>query len=133
MGDIREKARYLRKNQTNAEKVLWRKIRYKQIEGYQFRRQVVIGFCIVDFVCLEKKLVIELDGSPHLENIEYDKQRTEWLNSQGFRVIRFWDSEVINSIDSVKKAILENLLLPSPPVGEGSPVLRGRVGGKGNL
>lgn len=130
MVSIGEKARHLRKNQTVAEQKLWKLIRYRQLAGHRFRRQEPIGFCIADFICYDKKLIIELDGSPHLVNKEYDKRRTEWLNSQGFRILRFWDSEVTEDIDSVKKTILESLLLPSPPVGEGRPT--GRVGGKNN-
>lgn len=95
----------LRKKSTPAERKLWSRIRDDQL-GFNFRRQHAIGNYIPDFVCIEKKLIIELDGSQHLEQQKYDEQRTKYLNSLGYKVIRFWNNEVTNNIDSVILAIL---------------------------
>lgn len=102
-------ARQLRRNQTDAEQVLWSKLRNTQLEGIKFRRQQPIGDYIVDFVSFEKKLIIEIDGGQHNENqtIENDKFRTKWLNSQGYRVIRFWNHDVLLNIDGVLEVIRE--------------------------
>ena len=95
----------LRKELTPAERKLWALIRNDQL-GVNFRRQHAIGNYIPDFVCIEKKLIIELDGSQHLEQEEYDEERTKYLNSLGYKVIRFWNNEVTNNIDGVILAIL---------------------------
>ena len=105
-------SRQLRKNMTNAEKVLWQKLRLKQLNGYKFRRQCPIGSYIVDFVCFDKKLIIELDGSQHADQVVYDLKRTQWLESQGFEVLRFWNNQVLNEIESVMNLIL-NVLTPT--------------------
>jgi adenine-specific DNA-methyltransferase len=109
----RTKARQLRKNMTHAERTLWRHLRLRQFAGYKFRRQQPIGKYIVDFVCFEKKLVIELDGSQHSEEIVYDLERSSWLEEQGFRVLRFWDNQVFNETDGVKEMIIGALNNPS--------------------
>jgi very-short-patch-repair endonuclease len=106
------RARELRKNMTDAERALWSKIRKRQISGYKFRRQQIIGRYIVDFVCNEKKLIIELDGGQHLEQAEYDKDRTAWLESQGFEVIRFWNHEVLTMMDVVLQEIFNRIDAP---------------------
>ncbi|OHD71249.1 MAG: DNA (cytosine-5-)-methyltransferase [Spirochaetes bacterium RBG_16_49_21] len=98
-------ARQLRKNQTEAEKKLWKYLKSKQVKGLKFRRQEPIGSYIVDFACFENKLVIELDGSQHIEDKENDIERDDWLKSQGFAVIRFWNNEVMNNIDGVLAVI----------------------------
>ncbi len=100
-------AKDLRANQADCENILWQKIRAKKLSGIKFRRQVPVGKYIVDFVALSKKLIIELDGSQHIENIDYDKARTEYLNKLGFTVLRFLDNDVINNIDGVLLKILE--------------------------
>ncbi|HAS52732.1 MAG TPA: DNA (cytosine-5-)-methyltransferase [Nitrospiraceae bacterium] len=89
-------ARRLRKNPTHTERHLWRHIGDRQIVGYKFRRQHPIGGYIVDFVNLENKLIIELDGGQHLNNTK-DKIRDEWLRAEGYRVLRFWDNQVFNN------------------------------------
>ena len=94
------KAGNLRKNMTPAEKKLWASLRGKQL-GVRFRKQHAIGKFIVDFCCIKKKLVIEVDGSQHLEMREYDADRTKYLESRGYRVIRFWNNDVMNDIDNV--------------------------------
>ena len=99
-------ARALRHNQTEAEKLLWAKLRL--IEPGDFRRQVLIGSYIVDFVSFKRKLIIEVDGGQHNETsgMARDGQRSEWLKSQGFKVIRFWNDEVLQNMDGVCAVIL---------------------------
>ncbi|HET8564402.1 MAG TPA: endonuclease domain-containing protein [Candidatus Binatia bacterium] len=105
----RVNARRLRNNPTEAEGVLWQHLRLRQLGGYKFRRQQPLGCYIVDFVCLEKRLVIEVDGGQHDQRSNYDNQRTVWLEGQGFRVLRFWDNEVLRETGVVKEAIWEAL------------------------
>ncbi len=95
----------LRKELTPAEGKLWSRIRNDQL-GVNFRRQHAIGNYIPDFCSPKAKLVIELDGSQHLEQEEYDKKRTEYLESQGYKVIRFWNNDVMNNIEGVILAIM---------------------------
>jgi len=102
----RARAIELRKELTPAERKLWAIIRNDQL-GVNFRRQHAIGNYIPDFVCIEKKLVIELDGSQHLEQEEYDEERTKYLESLGYRVIRFWNNDVMNNFDGVILAIMQ--------------------------
>ena len=113
------RARELRKNQTEAELFLWSDLRAHRLGGYNFKRQHPIGPYIVDFVCLEGRLVVELHGGQHLEPGEYDAARTTYLNSRGFSVIRFWNNQVLAETDGVKEAILLALsrdfgISPSP-------------------
>lgn len=98
-------ARELRKELTPAERKLWAYLRGDKL-GVNFRRQHAIGNYITDFCSPKAKLIIELDGSQHLEQQEYDKERTQYLESQGYKVIRFWNNEVMNNIDGVILAIL---------------------------
>ena len=100
-----ERARQLRKELTLAERKLWSYLRGNQLNGISFRRQHAIGNYIVDFVAIKQKLVIELDGSQHLEQEEYDTERTAFLESQGFKVIRFWNHEIMTDTDRVLRAI----------------------------
>ncbi|MBM2846469.1 MAG: hypothetical protein HW407_1781, partial [Bacteroidetes bacterium] len=111
-------ARELRKEQTEAEEKLWQQLRNQKL-GFKFRRQHAIGEFIVDFVCIEKKLVMELDGEVHKEQREYDAERTRILNTRGFRVIRFWNSEVTSSIENVLNRIKHAMKTPLS-TGEGS-------------
>ena len=98
----------LRKESTPAERKLWSKIRNDQL-GVTFRRQHAVGNYIPDFCSPKAKLIIELDGSQHLEQGEYDDERTKYLNSLGYKVIRFWNSDVMNNLDSVILTILHAL------------------------
>ena len=100
-------ARQLRRNQTEAERLLWSRLRALRLEGVKFRRQHPIGKYVVDFVTLEGKLIIELDGGQHNESPtrEYDEQRVAWLNEEGYQVIRFWDNEVLANIEGVLTVI----------------------------
>jgi len=112
-GMDRFKPRQLRKNMTDAERELWRHLRLRQFSGYKFRRQQPIGKYIVDFVCFEKKLIIEVDGSQHSEQADYDLIRDAWLEKEGFRILRFWDNQVLNETDGVKEMIIGALHGPS--------------------
>jgi len=107
------KARRLRKNMTQAERTLWRYLRLRQFSGYKFRRQQPIGKYIVDFVYFEKKLIIEVDGSQHSAQVDYDLIRDAWLEKEGFRILRFWDNQVLNETDGVKEMIIGALHDPS--------------------
>ena len=101
----------LRKELTPAERKLWAYLRGDKLNGVNFRRQHAIGNYIVDFVSIKNKLIIVLDGSQHLEQKEYDVERTIYLESQGYRVIRFWNHDVMNDIEGVIRAI-EITLIP---------------------
>jgi very-short-patch-repair endonuclease len=111
------RARALRKNLTEAERALWKHLRLRQQGGYKFRRQQHLGQYIVDFVCLKKRLVIEVDGGQHTEQTKDDALRTAWLESQGFRVMRFWNNQVLQEMEAVKLAIWEALNSSSPHPG----------------
>jgi len=106
-------ARSLRKEMTDAERKLWSRLRRHQT-GFYFRRQTPIGNYVVDFVCLKEKLIVEADGGQHYsdEGIEQDKRRDEFLESQGFRVLRFSDIEVLKNTDGVVENIVEELRNP---------------------
>ena len=102
---LKELARNLRKNSTDAERKLWQHLRNRQIAGYKFRRQVVIEPYIVDFVCLEKKLIVELDGGQHLLMTNEDKLREEYLKKKGFSILRFWNDDVLLRTEDVTEQI----------------------------
>lgn len=101
--------RNLRKNMTPAEQRLWKHLRGKRLGGYRFRRQQPLGQYILDFVCVDAKLVIEIDGGQHAEQNAYDETRTRYLQNLGFTVIRFWNNEVLQQTDAVLTAILHKL------------------------
>ena len=105
-GMDRIKIRALRKNPTEAEQTLWRHLRFRQIGGHKFRRQQPMGKYVVDFVCFEKRLIIEVDGYQHSEHIVYESRRNGWLEKQGFSVLRFWDNQVLKEIEAVKEIIM---------------------------
>ena len=91
------------------EKRLWRALRARQLDGARFRRQVPLGPFIADFVCLEAKLVVEVDGELHANAEAYDTRRTAWLNEHGWRVIRFWNNELSKNLDGVLASIRREL------------------------
>jgi very-short-patch-repair endonuclease len=109
-------ARVLRKNMTFAEQVMWQRLRNRQLDGFKFRRQKPIGPYIVDFACLEKKLIIEVDGGQHASAMSADAIRGEFLKKKGYRILRFWNHDVLSDTDAVLEWILIELkeLPPSP-------------------
>lgn len=107
-------ARELRQPQTPAEIKLWARLRDRQLSGYKFRRQHPIGRFIVDFYYAEHKSAIEIDGDSHADQVEYDQARTQWLNEEGYRVIRFSNREVFGQLDAVLETIL-NECMTNPP------------------
>ena len=122
MQEIKNKtmlARNLRQSSTDAESRLWNYLRSRQFYGYKFKRQKLIGKYIVDFVCVEEKVVIELDGGRHLISVKFDELRTLELSSMEYKVIRFWNNEVMNNIDGVLQRVKEALTLASPAGGRG--------------
>jgi very-short-patch-repair endonuclease len=117
-------AKGLRKRSTDVERLLWRRLRAGRFEGLKFRRQHPIGRYIVDFVCLEKRLIIELDGGQHAlpEKTLKDRERDAWLEKEGYTVVRFWDNEILMNTSGVLETIREKLCeTPSPK----SPPLKG--------
>ncbi len=106
----------LRKQMTDAERCLWQSLRMRQIHGYKFRRQHPVGPYIADFACLDAGLIVEVDGGQHGDQRAVDDARTRFLISRGFRVLRFWNNEVLQETDAVLEVILEALCPhPDPP------------------
>lgn len=105
------KARYLRKSQTDAESLLWSRLRARQLTGIKFRRQHPIGPYVLDFYCAEAHLAVEVDGSQHLESIaiNQDQARTKFLENKSIKVIRFWNHEVLENLDAVLESIIFTL------------------------
>ena len=99
------RAKELRRNQTDAERKFWPVLRDKQFESRKFRRQAPIGPYVVDFVCFSEKLVIELDGGQHALQVARDDKRTKWLEAEGFRVLRFWNHDVLQNTEGVVETI----------------------------
>ncbi|MBI2790606.1 MAG: endonuclease domain-containing protein [Gammaproteobacteria bacterium] len=106
---MKDRARRLRKDQTEAEKLLWSKIRNRYLQGYKFHRQYILGHYIVDFVCFECKIIIELDGSQHFDQKGYDEERTLVLNEMGFTVLRYWNNEIFTDLNAVIEKISQYL------------------------
>lgn len=96
-----EQARKLRRETTEAEALLWKHIRDRKLAGIKIRRQHPIGRYIADFCCVEEKLIVELDGGQHADDSDQDEQRTQYIEKYGYRIVRYWNSEVLNNIDSV--------------------------------
>jgi very-short-patch-repair endonuclease len=127
--NLLEYARALRTNQTEAERKLWSRLRAGRFHGLKFRRQVVFSaHYIADFVHAKSKLIIELDGSQHADRQAYDERRTQFLEREGYRVIRFWNNDVLQNMDGVLETLLaavNSAPLPGasrlslPPEGEG--------------
>ena len=109
MGTAIPRARRLRRDQTEAERRLWSRLRGHQVDGVQFRRQQPVGQYIVDFVAFSHRLIVELDGGQHAEQEAYDDERIQWLEGQGFRVIRFWNDLALQETDGVIAAIQDAL------------------------
>jgi very-short-patch-repair endonuclease len=111
---LRDRARQLRNEQTDAEAKLWARLRARQISGVKFRRQHPIGSYVADFCCVEHRLIIEIDGGQHAEQMQSDQRRTGVLKLHGFRVLRFWNNEVLANIDAVLGQIYQALNNPHP-------------------
>jgi len=99
------RARNLRRNETDAERILWRALRNRQLGDAKFRRQVRIGPFIADFACFERRLVVELDGGQHADAEHYDDGRVKSIQRQGYRVLRFWNNEVLENLPGLLEAI----------------------------
>jgi len=123
---LKQLARSLRKNQTDAERKLWRCLRARELCGFKFRRQYPVAPYIVDFICVEKRLIVEIDGGQHAMMSEADGLRSRFLNDRGYRVLRFWDNDALLRTDEVLARILESLgdfhppPSPLPQAGEGT-------------
>jgi very-short-patch-repair endonuclease len=129
-----ERARGLRNRMTDAELRLWLRLRCEQLDRFRFRRQIPIGPYVVDFVCFKAQLMVEVDGGQHATNEAQDTRRTEWLASQGFRVLRFWNTDVLGETDAVVGQIANAIRnpLPDPPhEGEGTCPLHPLNDGEG--
>ena len=111
---LRDRARQLRNEQTDAEAKLWARLRARQISGVKFRRQHPIGPYVADFCCVEHRLIIEIDGGQHAEQMQSDQRRTAVLKLHGFRVLRFWNNEVLANIEAVLEQIYQAIEQPSP-------------------
>jgi len=117
-------AKNLRKRTTDTEQLLWQHLRAKRFAGLKFRRQEPIGTYIVDFVCFEQKVIVELDGGQHAlrAKMQNDSRRDQWFESQGYKVLRFWDNEVFTNVQGVLEVIWKHCLdhtLPSIPSHQG--------------
>ncbi len=122
-------AKALRRNATDTERAPWYRIRAQRLAGLKFGRQQPIGCYIVDFVCHEMKLIIELDGGQHAEQVVSDRLRTRFLESRGYRILRFWNDEVLKNMEGVLEAVLLDVSRarrrspspqPHPPQGRGA-------------
>ena len=109
-------ARLLRKNLTDAERRLWQKLKRRQIANVKFRRQQPIGSFIVDFVCFEPRVIVEVDGGQHAEKVADDERRTRWLEAQGYRVLRFWNNDVLANVGEVTQVIFDTVEQSPPPI-----------------
>ena len=113
-----DNAKALRSKQTDAEQRLWYHLRAHRFMGLKFKRQKPLGRYIVDFVCLERRLIIEIDGGQHAEQVAYDQHRDAWLRSQGYAVLRFWNNDVMQQLENVLEQIRCSLS-PSPSTTSG--------------
>ena len=122
MDRMRLRARELRNDATDAERHLWRFLKLRQLAGLRFRRQVPVGACIADFVCPQLKLIVELDGGQHVEQADADAARTRDLECLGYRVLRYWNDDVLLRTEDVLDDILRHAKStppqPSPSLGE---------------
>jgi very-short-patch-repair endonuclease len=105
---MRQRARTLRTRMTDAERKLWFALRDRRFSGFKFRRQVPIDRFIADFICFEARLVVEVDGGQHADSVR-DQQRDRWFAANGFRVVRFWNNEVLSNLEGVLTVLLAKL------------------------
>jgi len=104
--DIDGFAKTLRRRSTDTENMLWRRIRAKRLQGLKFRRQEPIGKYIVDFVCYERRVIIELDGGQHNVEKKKDEERDVWFRNEGFKVLRFWNNDALKNIEEILETII---------------------------
>jgi very-short-patch-repair endonuclease len=120
------RVRQLRREMTPAEDLLWGRLRSRRLEGFKFRSQVWLGPFIADFFCWEAKLIVEVDGAQHADRVGYDSARSEQLAGQGYKVLRFWNNEVLGDLEVVLAKIRTELLarVPSPsrPAAQAGPL-----------
>lgn len=107
---LQDRARQMRREPTDAERRMWRLLRDRRLGSFKFRRQEQLGRYIVDFVCFDRKLIVEVDGSQHADNA-YDAERDAWLRSRGFDVLRFWNNDVVTNSSGVQSMIAARLEL----------------------
>ena len=117
-------ARRLRRDATEAERYLWRHLRRRNLNGHRFRRQHPIGPYVADFACLHVRLIIELDGGQHAASRSYDAQRDVYLAERGFRVLRFWDHDVLTDVETVMD-VIRAAMEEGPPQPAPAPPARG--------
>ena len=118
-------AKQLRRNSTTAETLLWRKLRNRQMNGHKFRRQQPLGPYIADFVCHELRLIIELDGGQHANTLDRDQTRDAYLRTLGYKILRFWNNEVLENLEGVLMSIAK-FAPPPPPPARGGATLQSR-------
>ena len=111
---MRERTRGLRRESTDAEQMLWRHLRSRQLDGFKFRRQMWLCGFIADFACVEAKLVVEADGGQHAEAEDYDRQRSDAFAAEGYRTLRFWNNDILENLEAVAESILAALATPHP-------------------
>ena len=121
-----DNAKTLRRNLTDAEQKLWYHLRAHRFMGRKFKRQKPLGRYVVDFICLEEKLIIELDGGQHADSVEYDKERDSWLRSEGYTVLRFWNNELVNETEGVLERIRLTLNPGTQTLSPGPSLVNGR-------
>jgi len=107
-------SKYLRSRPTEAEKLIWKHLRARQLEGFKFRRQQPIDKYVVDFVCFERRLIIEIDGGQHSTEKKKDEERDDYLRKNSFEILRFWNNEVLENINGVLEVIREQCLFHPP-------------------
>ena len=112
---LKERARSLRNSLTDAENVLWQAIKAREINGVKFRRQYIFQNYIVDFISFSPRLIIGVDGAQHLEQTEYDNIRTDLFRAGGYKVVRFWNHEVLHDLESVLEKIFTTICILSTP------------------
>jgi Uncharacterized protein conserved in bacteria len=107
-------ARRMRHEPTDAERKFWFAVRGRKFDGYKFKRQYPVGPYIADFVCLDQRLIVELDGGQHAQQVEYDITRTDYLRTRGFRVLRIWNDDFLRTPDAILEGVWRALTAPSP-------------------
>jgi very-short-patch-repair endonuclease len=118
-------ARKLRRDQTDAERVLWFRLRDRRLAGLKFRRQMPLDRYVVDFCCESARLIIELDGGQHSERTSEDAERTKALEAMGYLVLRFWNNDVLRNVDGVLESILDTLNKLTPESPHPNPLPKG--------